>query len=430
MNILVISYEAWRETNNGGNVLSNIFSAFPNDNIAQIYCSGELPENGICKKYFQISESMLLTRQKGRQLEEKDYLPSKDRQDSALENKINSLIPKPLKHLSQLARETMWTVMNWKTKELDAFVSDFKPDIIFAPCYYYYHVSKVALYAKGIAKCPMISYISDDNYSLRQICFAPSFWINRLITRKWIRSMFAESALIYTMTQLQKTEYEKIFKRPMKLLCKSASFDRVIRHHGNPVTFIYAGSLYVNRWKIIEALADSVSGVNDKTTKAQLHIFSGSELSPRLEQKLNDGKNTFFHGLIPYQALEEWYKKSDVAVFAESFDLKNRLVTRLSFSTKIIDCLSSGCAVLAVGPADQGGMAYLKDNDAAVCVNNIKELPEKVRALVENKDLIVSYSEKANQLGKKNHMKADIERGLRKDFYGIAAEKASACRQA
>ena len=74
MNILVISYEAWRETNNGGNVLSNIFSAFPNENIAQIYCSGELPENGICKKYFQISDSMLLTRQKGRQLEEKDYL--------------------------------------------------------------------------------------------------------------------------------------------------------------------------------------------------------------------------------------------------------------------------------------------------------------------------------------------------------------------
>ena len=428
MNILVISYEAWRETNNGGNVLTNILGAFPNENIAQIYCSGELPQNSICKKYFQISDSMLLTRQKGRQHEEKDYLSSKDRQDILPENKIKSRIPKPLKHISQLARETMWTVMNWKTKELNAFVLNFKPDIIFAPCYNYYHVSKVALYVKSIAKCPMISYISDDNYSLKQICFAPSFWINRLITRKWIRRMFAESSLIYTMTQLQKTEYEQIFKRPMKLLCKSAPFDRVYHKHGNPVKFMYAGSMYLNRWKILEALSDAISAVNDNETKAELHIFSGSELNSRLEKKLNDGRNAFFHGLIPFQELEKRYSQSDVAVFAESFDLKNRLVTRLSFSTKIIDCLNSGCAVLAVGPANQGGMQYLKENDAAVCVNNIKDLPEAVRAFVENKDLIVSYSVKANQLGRKNHMKADIERDLRKDFYEIAADKTSACR--
>ena len=57
MNILVVSYEAWRDTNNGGNVLSNIFCAFPEANIAQVYCSGELPANSICRKYFQISEA-------------------------------------------------------------------------------------------------------------------------------------------------------------------------------------------------------------------------------------------------------------------------------------------------------------------------------------------------------------------------------------
>ena len=75
-----------------------------------------------------------------------------------------------------------------------------------------------------------------------------------------------------------------------------------------------------------------------------------------------------------YQGLIEKYRNSDVAVHVESFDLKNRLTTRLSFSTKIIDCMNSGCAILAIGPNSQAGMAYLKDNNAAICINNIKDI--------------------------------------------------------
>lgn len=423
MNILVVSYEAWRDTNNGGNVLSNIFCAFKDARIAQIYCSGEAPQNRICRKYYQIADSMLLSKAKGRRLEEKDYSAADEAEPTAIENEINSRIPGVFKSAAQLGRELLWTVNNWRTDELKAFITDFKPDVIFAPCYYYYHVSKVALYAKSVAKCPMISYISDDNYSLKQIRFAPSFWINRLITRKWIRRMFAESSLIYTMTQMQKTEYEKMFGRPMKILCKSAPFERINTEPGDPLIFIYAGSLYLNRWKILTAISESLGLVNENRVKAQLHIFSGTKPEPRWENKLNDGKNSFLHGLIPYHELEEWYKKSDVAIFAESFDLKNRLITRLSFSTKIIDCLNSGCAVLAVGSKEQGGMDYLSENDAAICVNDIKDLPQTVRNIVETPETITRYSKKANELGRRNHMQADIEEELRKDFADIAASK-------
>ena len=424
MNILVISYEAWRNTNNGGNVLSNIFCAFDDVDIAQIYCSGDMPQNNICRKYYQISESLLLTSAKGRRLEEKDYSADDADQTAVIENKINSKIPGVIKNASQLARELMWTVFNWKTKELDAFIREFKPDLIFAPCYYYYHVSKVALYAESIADCPVISYISDDNYSLKNICFYPSFWINRLITRKWIRKLFSASSLIYTMTELQKTEYEQYFGRPMKILCKSAEFNKEPKKEaGNPLRLIYAGGLYLNRWKMLAALSDALAEINGQQIKAQLHIYSGTELAPRIVQKINDGKNAFFHGQISYQELHDRYRESDIAVFVESFDLKNRLTTRLSFSTKIIDCLNSGCAVLAIGPEDQGGMSYLKKNDAAICVNDLRELSPTVREIADHPGLITEYANKALRLGQKNHMKDDIEKTIRKDFYDIAAGK-------
>jgi hypothetical protein len=422
MNILIVSFESWRETNNGGNVLSNIFASFDDANIAQIYCSGELPQNSVCCKYFQISDSMLFSKSKGKALDEKYYNENVPQSD-AVENKIKSRLPHCFREAALLAREVLWSCFNWKTQELRKFISDFRPDIIFAPCYSYFHVSKLALYAKSIANCPMISYISDDNYSLKQLRVSPSFWINRIITRKWIRRHFAESSLIYTMTDLQKKEYGVLFGRPMKVLCKAADFSAGEKIVGSPVRLIYAGGLYLNRWKVLKKLALAIEKINEAEKKAELHIYSGSQLNRRKTKNLNDQKNSFLHKSIPYQELIEQYKKSDIAVHVESFDLKNRLITRLSFSTKIIDCMNSGCALLAIGPSSQAGIAYLKENDAAICVSNVSELDSVLKKTIDNPELITKYAGRAKELGIKNHSKTNIENNLKQDFFDIMTGK-------
>lgn len=422
MNILIVSYEAWRDTNNGGNVLSNIFCAFPDANIAQIYCSGELPQNSVCRKYFQINDSMLLTHEKGHALEERDYSFADVGQGAAVENRVKSRLPGFLKEPVLLARELLWTITEWRTTELESFICDFHPDIIFAPCYSYFHVSKLALHVKSIAQCPMISYISDDNYSVKQFRFSPSFWINRFITRKWIRRHFAACSLVYTMTDMQKNEYEALLKRPMKVLCKSADFAMEKKAVGSPVRFIYAGGLYLNRWKVLAKLAETIREINQNEIRAELHIYSGSQLKQRQVRKLHDDRSAFLHKSIPYCELMKRYGESDVAVHVESFDLKNRLITRLSFSTKIIDCMNSGCAIMAVGPHTQAGIAYLRENDAAACVCDRKELSVTVWNLVENPDLIQIYARKANLLGRQNHDRTHIEESLKRNFRDVIAD--------
>ncbi len=422
MNILIVSYESWKDTNNGGNVLSNIFSAFPDAKLAQIYCCGEQPQNSLCQNYYQISDSMLLKKTKGCHLEVRDYgMNDVDQSDEVIENTIKNKIPGIFKELSLLLREVLWDVFNWKTSELQDFIRKFKPDVIFAPCYSYYHVSKLALYVKSIAKCPMISYISDDNYSLKKFSLSLCFFINRLKTRKWIRKLFSECSLVYTMTEMQQKEYETLMSCPMKVLCKSAEFVERKKEVSVPVQMIYAGGLYLNRWKVLRRLSEELSAINEAEIKAQLHIYSGSQLSSRKERKLNDNKTSFLHKQISYNALIKKYSEADVAIHVESFDIKNRLLTRLSFSTKIIDCLSSGCAVLAIGPSTQAGIGYLKKNDAAICVDDIDKLGETVSQMLNHTDLIEKYSVKAYNLGMKNHQKTDIEELLNKDFCDVVA---------
>ena len=66
-------------------------------------------------------------------------------------------------------------------------------------------------------------------------------------------------------------------------------------------------------------------------------------------------------------------------------------------------------------------MTYLKENDAAICVNSVQALRPAIRKIVEHPEMIDEYAEKANHLGRKNHRRAVIEQMLRKDFYEIAA---------
>ena len=74
---------------------------------------------------------------------------------------------------------------------------------------------------------------------------------------------------------------------------------------------------------------------------------------------------------------------------------------------------------MAVGPSNQGGIAYLKENDAAVCVTDLKELNLAVSNLVTHFDVIDEYSKKANKLGMQNHQKDKIEKNLRQDFHDV-----------
>ena len=421
MRILIVSCEAWRDTNNGGNVLSNIFSAFPDAEIAQIYCSGEQPQNTVCQRYYQISDTMLLTATPGRKLDLKDYSGETQLQNSVVENKIKNKIPFIFKDAALLVRELLWYISTWKSGQLEQFILSFKPDVIFAPCYSYFHVSRLALYVKKIAGCPMISYISDDNYSLKQIKFSPCFWINRFITRKWIRRLFAECSLVYTMTDLQKNEYEALFGCPMKVLCKSADFHDSEKTVGKPICLIYAGGLYLNRWKVLAKLSNALAKINHDQVNAELHIYSGSKLDSWKAKKLNDGKNSFLHAAISYDELVQKYHESDVALHVEAFDIKNRQITRLSFSTKIIDCMSSGCAIMAIGPKGQAGIEYLSANEAAICIHNVNEFYKTLKNLVENKSIIQEYSKKAILLGRKNHAREDIEKMLINDFQKVVS---------
>lgn len=428
MKILIISQELWSENNNGGNVLSNLFSGFDAE-FAQIYCSPGIPNNKICKRYFQITDSMivngLLRRQKvGKALFFEEY-PYKSRNNVVSNYEESKWYFKLFKKFRfpvfETIRELLWKLAPWQTEELDNFIEDFKPDVIFAPCYGHMYMLRMDRYVKKLVGVNMISYISDDNYSLRQFNFSPFYWLNRQMTRVSIKKTFRDYSLVYTMTDEQSKELTKSLGANMKVLKKGSDFSGVCKKYkvNDPIRIVYAGGIYIKRWKILARIGEVLKQINTDRVRIRLDIYTQNETTRKHKQLLNDNKNIFLHSAISQKELSEVYKSSDIALHVESFELKYRLLTRLSFSTKIVDCLASSCAVMAISWKDHAGLKYLQKEDAAFCIDDISTLQQVIQNIANNPEMIIDYANKAWECGKRNHQVELIRQDLFNDFVKI-----------
>lgn len=439
MRVLILSAETWRDDSNGGNVLSNIFSGLPYT-FAQIYCNPGDPFNSLCKDYYQITDRDIINyllkpsakRQKkvGRIRKYSEYPKNQSSWESNAGNTTIYKVAKKLRFESMyVAQEMLWGMVPLENHELQKFVEENNPDVIFAPCYASHRMLRLARYLKRITGKPIISYVSDDNYSLKQFKFSPIFWINRLLLRKHMRQTVPLYSLLYTMTDEQKDELEKIFDVPIKVLRKHADFDKTQdRSHKtrDRIRLIYAGGIYLNRWKTLAELARCIDLINKEGgIQFQLDIYTNNDLSKKQNRKLNLANASCVHKAVPFDRLMQIYKESDIAIHCESFDKKYEFDTRLSFSTKIIDCLQSGCAVLAIAWKRHSGLIYLRKEDAAFCVDNLADVEGVLRKIKSSPELIDEYAQKAWQCGRRNHNTEDVRKSLSEDFQHVIGDAAN-----
>lgn len=422
MKILIISKEAWRNEQNGGNVLTNIFSQLPNSEFAQIYCNEQEPNNAICKIYYQISDRMMVNNilhktKVGKKVIYEQF-PSNTKANTESYKKTANKFGGNIK---RIARELVWKFGKWESKEIISFAKDFNPDIIFAPCYGNHYMQKLMILVHNALKIPVVSYISDDFYTNKQYKFSPIFWLNHFILRYRTRKTFKHYSLVYTMTDEQKEQCEKDFGANMKILRKSGRFEQqyLKKSINTPIRIIYAGGIYLNRWKTLGALADSMRKINSKGIKMILDIYTNNTLDNKMEKAINDGITARVHKAVPMHTLIDLYHQSDIALHAESFDITNRHTVRMSFSTKIVDCMDSGCAVMAICDKKQAGGAYLHRNNCAICINDLSEIERTLNMILDNPQVLIEYQHKAFEIGRKYHLQSNITTDLIRDFESL-----------
>lgn len=432
MNILIITDVLWRNNNGVGNSYSNIFSNMPDIKVANICCQEGKSDNNISSSCFQISEARLLMNLINKKIPT-GVIESSRREVDGNSSKVKTrkyirILMRTRLQLLFWIRNLIWKLGRWKSNELILFLDSFKPDLIFAQLQDKIYLNNIVEYIQDYVKCPLVLYVWDDVYSLKQFSLSPLFWIDRFHQRFSIRSLMKKCSKLYTISIEQEEEYKKTFGIETGLLYKGKNFyDKKIQCKNNKekaVNMLYTGNLYSGRYNTLLKICKMIDdyNCNKKNSRIQLHIYSGTSLSNRQVLKLNRQSGCYFHGAVSEKEVSSFQENADILLHIEPVSLKGSLLCRLSFSTKLVDYFYKGKCIFAVGHKRCASMAYLRRNDAAIISTSLSDTKEKLIMLVENDRLIKEYAEKAWECGKRNHQISEIQKRLKLDFDTLTAD--------
>lgn len=426
--ILTITYTTWREDNNLGNSYSNIFKGMDDRfEFASIYFKDTMPENTLCHNYFHISEKKLFKsifsrKPVGEGFFLENPMDTPKQKFSSAYNKARSL----RWEIFLLMRDYMASWGNWHSKELDAFIENFKPDLIFGNLHYIPVINRLMVYAKNKFNIPLVLYPWDDFYSLKRISYSPVFWTRYLLERRLIYKCATNCDFMYTITKQMQEEYRSYFGKDSHILYKGHVFegDAPVRQYdrSKPIKVVYMGYIGAGRWKVLAQLAQVIREFNNDSKNIEMFVYTMSPHTPEIENGLNIKGACKLMDPIPSEETMEVMNSANVLVHVEPVNNADMYIYRLSFSTKLVDYFYNAKCVLAIG-GNTASMSYLKENDAAFVVNDVSETKDIFRRLLDNPELIETYGKKAWVCGMKNHKIENIQSMVYADFCNIVKER-------
>lgn len=414
MRVLFVSASPIRKEVSIGNTFLNLFAESENITLASVYTRGGVPDAAISQA-FCLTDAMLVKNLLRKTPVGKTVPCGETAEKTAPPPQDSSKLAKFMKRyrLSVFfwAQDLLWRVGRWKSPELQKFVEDFQPDIVFTVLSDSPFLNRLILHIVKISGAKLALYAWDNNYSLKMFALSPLRWIRQICNRISMRKVVAAADMFYVISEVQKRDYEKAFKKPCKVLTKCADFSSPSfkTAYERPLQLVYTGNLGLNRWKSLSYIVDALKTVNQNGVKAQLNIYSATPLTAKMQKALKAEGSVRFMGSVPAKEIPQIQANADVLVHVEAMDLKNRLAVRQSFSTKIVDYLSAARPIFAVGPRDVASVSCLVEHDAAIVASNKKEVVEKLTQLTENPSLCAEYAQKAWQLGKQNFEQSIVQ---------------------
>lgn len=426
--VLVLTIESWN-SRVGANTYSSLFSHFSPENVYNIFLREDIPDNPACLHYFQISEMQVIKSVFSRKTKTGREITEEERQNQAnSENleKSRAIYRKKAKGtqlLVLIAREIIWRLSGWKSKELDGFLEKSKPDVVVVEMSGYLHYNRLCRYVVRKTGAKAIGYFLDDCFTYRRTKF--SFFSLRPFVRKSLKKLAGVCDAFWAITEKTKREADEFFGIDCRVLTKPIPFAPdetwIPYEPHSPIRMLYAGKLGIGRSDVLLQIAGILREINCDGEKITLDVYTTSDLSDKEKQAMLP----FVHLQEPVRQdeLAKIQAEADVLLFAEAYEGRNAKIARLSFSTKLTEYLHSGKCIFAVGHPEIAPMEYLKTEGAAVCTGNLQEIRDGLIRLTEHPEEIPAMGQAAYDCGKRNHSAAKIEKTVDETIQKILSDK-------
>lgn len=392
--ILIFTVASWN-SRIGSNTWATLVDGYPAENLANICIREEYPDSNVCSRYFVISESKVLKSvfrrhiKTGYEVDKTDNAEMNINSDLQEHNARYQKMSVKRKTYMLLAREFVWKIGRWHTEELDAFLDDFKPDIILHSMEGYIHLNRIIRYAIARTQAKAVGYIWDDNFTyLQSKELGHQFY--RFFQRKSLKKLAQKTDAFFAITKKTKKEADAFFKINSVLLTKPLLFvpeycQTIVNY---PIRMLYTGKLIIGREDTICQIAEAINEVNNSTApKVLLDIYTNTQLDENTKGKINNAWCQI-HPAVPQKEVYILQKQADILLFVESVEGPKAKIARLSFSTKITDYLSTGKCIFAVGHKDTAPMEYFVENGSAITAYDAASIKSAVKHIAEHPEVI------------------------------------------
>lgn len=426
-NILILTVDCWNRNIGATSsyTYSSLFSTVEGYNISNIYIREDFPDDPCCKRYFQISENRVLKSllkrnlQTGREVFCSEPVSKENLDIIASQKRLYTKHRAHFYYAKKLMRELLWWMGSWKSKELDAFIDSVTPDVVIFTMEGYIHFNRICRYVLEKTGAKGIGYFWDDNFTYQQRPGNFGYKALRFFQRQSLIKLRKKTAAFWAIAPKTKKEADDFFGINCQIISKPSEREPII-HCANkcelPIRILYAGNLMIGRMDTIRILAEVLKEINQAHIQVHLDIYTSTVIPDDLKKF---GYGVFFHEPVSQAYVLDLQNRADVLLFVEDLEGKDKLVSRLSFSTKIPDYLSSGKCILAIGCKDTAPMEYFYHENVALCASSKGEITEKIKLILKNTDILQDYGIRACKCALKNHNKEKIQETLTKSIESI-----------
>lgn len=387
MKILSIIYNPYNNTNNNSKTMRSFFEGIPSKKLAVFYLDGYSEvDYDFCDAYYRVTDYDILKSIWNLSFQTKNTHP-KVRTQKFVENNVIVSTRKKKTPFIRIIREILWKFNTWNTKELNDWIEEQNPDIIFTHFGNNLFVHDIVVKVSKKYNIPFVAYYTDD-YVLN--CFNNSLFgrLHWLMSKRTYKKSMKLAEKCYVIGDKMKEDYTKAFCREFGILGNSINFENFndfnIRQIdlGKKIVISFIGGLHLNRWRTVCELGALVKEINiEKNWNIEINVYA-LELEDGVKDNLEKyGVN--YKGGLDLQGVIDTMKNSDILLHIESFDKINRTFVKYSVSTKISEYFASKRLVLAFGPHEVASIALIKDNNFGCVLTDLDNWQKKKEKLIK-----------------------------------------------
>lgn len=287
------------------------------------------------------------------------------------------------------------------SEEMNKFIRDFKPDILYCSGYTLAFSELPLLIQKefGVPIC----FQTLEDWPAYAYPHSPVGAVLRKAARNLIRHANLRLAFGSKMTNVYGRRYGGSFHTTYQL-DDLRRFERARpRENCQGKQIVFTGSLQLRRYEALEDMIAAVRTVENSETPIQVLVYA-SRIPADLPESVRSAPEVTFLPIPSHDDLPGVLNSGDVLFLPESFS-ESEARLGLAVSTKCHLYMMSDTPTLAYGPAYAGSMGYAQQDGWALPLTerNVEKLAECVRRLLDDDALKGRLQRKGVECFNKNH---------------------------